>query len=52
VFFWEGCSGFFVGFGRFVGLGCTQGKCGCLTGASTVFLDLGFTWVLGVVGAF
>jgi hypothetical protein len=31
---------------------CFRGRFGCLTGASTVFWDLGFTWVLGVVGAF
>jgi hypothetical protein len=41
-----------VGFGGFVGMGCFQGRFGCLTRASTVFWDLGFTWVLGVVDAF
>jgi hypothetical protein len=34
--FWEGCSGFRVGF---VGLGCFWGRFGCLMGASTVFWD-------------
>jgi hypothetical protein len=37
-----------VGFGGFVGLGCFWDRFGCLTGYSTVFWDLGFTWVLGV----
>jgi hypothetical protein len=51
-FFWDGCSGFLIGFRRFVGLWCFRGRFGCLTRASTIFLGLGFTWVLGVVGAF
>lgn len=50
------CGGYF-GFstcfsGGFVGLGCFWGRFRCLTGASTVFWDLGFTWVLGAEGDF
>jgi hypothetical protein len=45
-FFWEGCSGFLVGFGGFVRLGCFRGLFGCLTRASTIFWVLGFMWVL------
>jgi hypothetical protein len=45
VSFWEGCSGFLAGFRGFVGLGCFQGRFGCLMGASSVF------WAMGVLGA-
>jgi hypothetical protein len=41
--FLGGLFGFLVGFGGFLGLGCSRGRFGCLTGASTVFWDLGFT---------
>jgi hypothetical protein len=45
VFFWEGCSGFLVGFWELVGLGCFRGRFGCLMEASSIF------WALGVLGA-
>jgi hypothetical protein len=44
VFFWEGCSGFLVGLGGFVGLGCFRSRFGYLMGFSSVF------WALGVMG--
>jgi hypothetical protein len=40
VFFWEGCSGFLMGFAEFVGLGCFLGRFGCLTGPSSIFWAL------------
>jgi hypothetical protein len=51
-FLGEGCSGFLVGFEGFVGLRYFRGKFECLTEASTLFWNLDFTKVLGVVGAF
>jgi hypothetical protein len=35
-----------VRFGGFVRLGCFRSWFGCSTGASTIFWDLGLTWVL------
>jgi hypothetical protein len=37
IFFWEGCLGFMVGLGGFVGLGCFRSWFGCSTGASLYF---------------
>jgi hypothetical protein len=47
VFFWEAYSGFLVGFGGFVRLGCFRGRFECLM---VVFFFSVF-WALGVIGA-
>jgi hypothetical protein len=48
--FLEGRSGFIVGFGGCVEFGCLRGRFVCLMGGFYFFGDLGFMWVLGVVG--